>query len=422
MATFKAVVLPANRKADGTYNVKIRITHKRKVRYVSTPFFVTQSQLTRGFKIKDQLITEKLEEEIKKLRLRSYEIGFIADMYDIDQFIARLKTSEENASFTDYMSDKIELLRREPSRKKTADTHQTALNSLLRYNDERPVLFSDMTKSFIINYYQHLLDSCEIITANTYIVSLKKYYNMARRELNDEEAGIVIVKYRCFDALELVKPDYENTRAFDKPEEMQAVIDVPYTSQWIYNFSKDMFIFSFVCFGINPADIVRLKKSDYCDGVLTYRRKKIERRVRARSEIKVQVPEVGRIIIEKYSGDSEYLIDYAGHTRRTEVTRYIHYTFQEAGIEDRRPDNINGIHKSRYVFNSARHTMASFARNVCGIDKETVHEMLNHMGSREFAITDIYLRRDYSHLWAANEKLMSLFDWSFYLRQAHHES
>ena len=61
--------------------------------------------------------------------------------------------------------------------------------------------------------------------------------------------------------------------------------------------------------------------------------------------------------------------------------------------------------------------MATFARNICGIDKATVHEMLNHASSKDFAMTDVYLRRDYSHLWEANDKLLSLFDWSFYLNQ-----
>ena len=64
--------------------------------------------------------------------------------------------------------------------------------------------------------------------------------------------------------------------------------------------------------------------------------------------------------------------------------------------------------------------MATFARNVCHIDKMTVHEMLNHATPQDMRTTDVYLRRDYSHLWEANEKLMALFDWSFYTKQ-HHE-
>lgn len=123
--------------------------------------------------------------------------------------------------------------------------------------------------------------------------------------------------------------------------------------------------------------------------------------------------------MDKYSGDEKYLIDFQGHPRTSDIPRRIHAAFQNAGIE---PESENylakaGHVKGKYTFNSARHSMATYARNVCGIDKLTVHEMLNHATPQEYKITDVYLRRDYSHLWAANEKLLALFDWGFYLEQ-----
>ena len=40
MATFKALILSDKQKTDGTYNVKIRVIHNRKIKYISTPFYV----------------------------------------------------------------------------------------------------------------------------------------------------------------------------------------------------------------------------------------------------------------------------------------------------------------------------------------------------------------------------------------------
>ena len=414
MATFKPIVLPSNKKKDGTYNVKIRVTHKRQSRYLPTPFYVTQSQLTRSFKLKDALVIEQVESEIKRMRERVYRIGFIADSLDLEQLIMRINTNESSVSFTDYMQRKIDEIR-EKGRNKTADSYQTALRALLLYNGDNPLMFDQMTKSYILNYYRNLLSNHETTTANNYIKDIKIFYNMARKELNDEEADIVIVKYRCFDALEFEKPDETKPRAFERVEDMQAVIDCDYSNVWIYDFSKDMFILSFICLGINPVDLFFLKKENYKDGIITYRRKKIERRTREKSEIKIRVPEAGKIIIDKYDGDAEFLIDFQGHIRSTNICRYIHYTFQRCGIEN--TDDKNGVHRSQYVFYSARHSMATFARNICKIDKETVHEMLNHTTSKEFAITDVYIRKDYSHIWEANDKLIALFDWSFYIKQ-----
>lgn len=52
MATFKTVIVSQNQRSDGTYNVKIRVTHDRKVKYISTPFYVLSSEVTKKMNIK----------------------------------------------------------------------------------------------------------------------------------------------------------------------------------------------------------------------------------------------------------------------------------------------------------------------------------------------------------------------------------
>lgn len=416
MATFKALVLLHNRRADGTYNVKIRVTHHREVRYLPTPFYVTPSQMTRTGKIKDKVMLDLLDNEIIRLRKRIYDIGFVAESLSLEQLIKRIQVDDNNVSFTDYMQRKINEIR-ESRNNTTSNSYQTALNSLLQYNNGASLAFSSMTKAYMLEYYRHLLQSVKVLTANKYIMVIKIFYEMARKELNDEESDIFIVKYRCFDAIEFEKSNAIPSRSFETIEEMQAIIDVPYTGLWSFDFAKDMFILSFVCLGINAADLFRLHKSDYENGILTYCRKKIERRTGQRSEIKIKVPIAGQIIIEKYSGDPTYLIDFRGHRRNQSVCAFMINVFNAAGIKNTKRESAIGYNGSQYVFYSARHTMATFARNICHIDKETVHEMLNHSSSKEFAITDIYIRRDYTHLWEANDKLMALFDWSFYTKQ-----
>ena len=56
MATIKAVVLKHQKKDDGTWNVKVRVTHKRDVAYMATPFFVIKSELNRKYEITDDII------------------------------------------------------------------------------------------------------------------------------------------------------------------------------------------------------------------------------------------------------------------------------------------------------------------------------------------------------------------------------
>ena len=52
MATFKTEV--QYKRADGTYNVRIRVIHEKQVRRISTNIYATQADLTKSLKIKNQ--------------------------------------------------------------------------------------------------------------------------------------------------------------------------------------------------------------------------------------------------------------------------------------------------------------------------------------------------------------------------------
>ena len=46
MATFKAMIKKGNKKADGTWNIVIRFTHKTKVRFIPTTIYITKKDIT----------------------------------------------------------------------------------------------------------------------------------------------------------------------------------------------------------------------------------------------------------------------------------------------------------------------------------------------------------------------------------------
>lgn len=56
-------------------------------------------------------------------------------------------------------------------------------------------------------------------------------------------------------------------------------------------------------------------------------------------------------------------------------------------------------------------TYASLARNTVGLDKYTVHELLNH-SDNEMRITDRYIERDWQRLYDTHRKVITLIDWS----------
>ena len=418
MATFKAVVSPY-RRADGTYRINIRVTHMRVHKDVPTPLYVTADQITRSGKIKDQKILDIVEDKIRDYRESATNIGFLADRLDIDHLIELLETKTDKLDFLEFMSEYANQMRKD-GRSGTADMYESAKNSLKRFNDGKPLYFANITKQYMYKYFESLRD-LKPNTQLNYIGKIEAAYRKAQQRYNNQELGITVVRYGVFDLIEKPTREASKDNAIKSVEQMQALIDEPYTGLWTCDLAKDMFILSFVCFGTNMADWLKMTHDQYRDGILYYRRKKVARQSKERADMQILMPEVGRIILDKYSGDSKYLINFGPHTRNDRFTRYIHYFFAKIGLE-KLPEgvtmhDIGNYKESEYSFYAYRHTMASFAINICGIDYMTVHEMLNHAAPSNFKTTDAYIWRDYKHLWEANEKLLALFDWSFYEKQ-----
>ena len=82
MSTFKPVILPTQKRSDGSYNVKIRLTHNRKSKYIKTPYYVMGKDIVKKkkdgkeeIKIKNQAILDKVEEIIVEYKKALIPLG-----------------------------------------------------------------------------------------------------------------------------------------------------------------------------------------------------------------------------------------------------------------------------------------------------------------------------------------------------------
>ena len=107
MATFKYEVCQDRKRKDGTYNVKIRITHNRQVKILATSIYVTKEDITKGFKIKNQQIIEELEKIIASYRSKCNMLSlYIKDM-SMDDLVQVL--TRDNSEKTD-VEESIDIL------------------------------------------------------------------------------------------------------------------------------------------------------------------------------------------------------------------------------------------------------------------------------------------------------------------------
>lgn len=135
--TFKAVVYADNKRRDGTYNVKIRLTHRRQSLKISTNIYVGAHQLTRSFKIKDQSVADETAKIIIRWRTIVGTLGTAADSFTAKQIVEHIKQTElrEQAFTLDF----IEYMRNigatfPPERERTMPlrpTHWLAIRGVL---------------------------------------------------------------------------------------------------------------------------------------------------------------------------------------------------------------------------------------------------------------------------------------------------
>ncbi|WP_212995117.1 phage integrase SAM-like domain-containing protein [Elizabethkingia argenteiflava] len=154
MATFKAEV--QNKRADRTYNVRIRITHNRIVRRISTNIFITDEDITGSLKIKNKKIIDLCNDLISKCRNAFNEMGYRITALSADELTEALKTHLKGGdlfklNFIAYMTTKAGRMK-----EKTGKTYITASNALKRFLNRSTLDISEIDIRFLQNFKKFL--------------------------------------------------------------------------------------------------------------------------------------------------------------------------------------------------------------------------------------------------------------------------
>ena len=140
MATIKAVVQKHHKKEDGTYNVKIRVTHNRKIAYIATPYFVVRKELNRNYEIIDDIINTEVSNYVNSMRKTLIELGVYVESYTVKKLAEYLKIcsirgiKSETVDFISFMSDYVNELKEK--RNGSYKSYAPALRRLKEYAGE----------------------------------------------------------------------------------------------------------------------------------------------------------------------------------------------------------------------------------------------------------------------------------------------
>lgn len=420
MATFKAEI--QNKRTDGTYNVRIRVTHNREIRRISTHIFVTDEDLTRSKKIKNEQIIDACNDLIRDCRAACNALGYKIEGMPIDLLAESIKShlKGEDAfklNFFDYTRKKMETMP-----EGTAGIYGNMLSALQRYLKNESLDILDIRADFLKGFQNFLENEPSQRGKNRkeakggravslYLSNIRSIHNKAKKDYNDEDRGIIRIPYSPFEHFTIPHQNKTRKRALSI-ETIQTIIDLPYRKEIqggrcnLFNLAKDCFILSFALIGMNSADMFYCIKPK--NNIIVYNRKKTMTRRDDQAEMKVRIEKCIEPLIEKYCDSIGY-----------NLFRFYRHYANPNNFNHAINDGLKLIGKEIEIddleFYAARHSWATIGRSSkVEIDKYTIHEGLNHAPEKEMKATEIYIDRDWSLIWNANNKILSLFDWSFF--------
>lgn len=414
--TIRAVVIPAQQRKDKSYNVKIRVTYKRKYRIISTNLTAYPRDLARSGELKGGPLF-KAEEIIRKMNdIVGTLDWFTMEDLTVDDVVRYIrKESEKNRAFhLDFFEYAEQVIsRKSPG---TATTYRCALNSFRRFLEKDRFEINDFDVTILkqyadwLNYSPKLVGGRKVTTAKgsrkpglaakNYIGKMSAIYTEAQEEYNDEDAGIVRIPRNPFKHIS-VEAVPSVARISKSPAFIQKIIDGRGGLDGSTRFALDFYLLSFALMGANAADLLTMAPDQ--NGIITYYRAKTKNRRADRAEMRVRIEPCIRPLVERYRDPSgkrmfRFPVTFPSTTSLSGRLRYFYHNWADE------------VGEEKFSMYSARHSYATIARsNLVGLSKSLIDELLAHSTNK---LVDVYAEKDWSVLWEANKKVLSVFDWT----------
>ena len=416
MLTIKAEIKRSELKVDGTYNVKIRFTLDRKVKRLSTNLFVTQQDLTKSLKFKeDTSIKREIDRLVLYYREQCLKLQLDQNHYSLDEIIEFLNGEQEKQQTIDFIKFSREWIA--STTIKGAPNYTTAINALVRFVGKEELDINLITLDFLEQFKAFLIGERDArtkklmqqgkrVTSNRtlslYLVSIKKLFSEAKRKFNKKDKNLILIPNSPFEDFKIPKQEATRKRAIPA-DIIKKVWKLPYKdmkkgykSTCRYNLAKDCFILSFCLMGINSADLYNATKMR--GNTIIYNRTKTKAHRLDGAKMMVDIPKIVQPLIDKYkdSTGKRLFNFYQYYGDEKTFNKAINSGLKEIG-------SILEVDDLEYY--AARHSWATIALNKVGIDKYIVHAALNHIDD-SMKVTDIYIERDFVNENKANAKVV----------------
>lgn len=403
MAIFKAVV--RRPRKDGFWQVYIRVGVGVKVGYIATDKYVTSKGLSKTREITDPYVLQYCSERIIEYndRMNSKDTS----RWTVRQVVEYLRTADSGLCFSEYARRHIGRMI-DRGQERNARNYLLALQHLERFCGTTEVMFDELTAPNVSKWIQSL--ELTKRAKEMYPVCMRQVFRSAIVEYNDYDSGIIRIKTNPWLKVKIPSSDKTEKLAVS-PELCREFFSAPLPESKLKSplpeFGRDVAKMMLCLAGINTIDLYELRKEDYRDGRICYRRAKTRKARRDEAYIEMRVEPILLPLFEKYKADANdpYLFNF--HHRLTSSDSFN----ANVNIGLRKVCESMGMPKeewfSAYTF---RHTWGTVAQNDCGATIDEVAFAMNH--SNGHAVTRGYIKLDFTPAWELNKKVIDFIFFS----------
>lgn len=390
MATLKAIILKPDKRADGTWNVKIRITHNRASRNIPTTMYVSKNDLTASMKIKNRAILDKCDELIRTYRQRLDALNLELNDMPLPMIVERItsRSSSEGVEFIQFTEKWMERNAGKPG----LSTRRSALNAFKKFFGREVIMCSEITSKTMRKFEESLTG---VRTKSLYPATILHLFREARKYYNDEDNDVIVIR----NTVASYKPPKQNVaekRALTE-EVIRRMLALEYNGNVCRDLALDMFRLSFFLMGTNSVDFYNATQFD--GEYFIYNRTKTAGQRSDKAEMRIKVHECLKPLFEKYKGEERVFNFYKRYATPNIFNAAINSGLKEIAVEV-------GVEKIQFY--AIRHSFATIAVNDLKISKYLVNDMLCHVDPA-MQVTELYIRKDFGPINEANFQFIEYF-------------
>jgi site-specific recombinase XerD len=275
--TVKVVPDTRRSKISGKFPLKLRLTCKGERKYYNTIYDVSAEEweALNSDQVKGRLRT--IRNEISALELNAEETIRLMDDFSFSKFEKRFyKNSGGFRTVNDFFKEYIAQLTTE-RRIGTAEAYQTALSALIRFKGDKKV--TEITAEYLSAFEEYLLSKGRsITTVGIYLRPLRVILNIALNE------GLITKQDYPFGKHKYVIPTGNNVKKAIGLKDISKIINYQCANGYFEERSRDFWLLSYLCNGMNMMDICQLKIKNLHPKQISFVREKTKHSRRANSQ------------------------------------------------------------------------------------------------------------------------------------------